>query len=540
MNKNIDCLIIGHNEMDFKDYEKTLRKMGVGSGAYRNLNLSYIRVNGKLCTADEVFNMFSSAPLPSTEAIRQGETFSATIGYLGSYLNKRGYTFDCINSFREEKEELAAKLSRENILTIAITTTLYGAALPILEIIDFIKKYNQTAKIIVGGPYIFTQFRTQEQMVLEYLLAGMTGVDFFVINSQGEAALVNIIHALKNNLPLEKINNLYYKTNGGYTFTPYVRENNPLSENIVDWRLFSHHIGKYVNTRTSISCPYSCAFCSFPQNAGQFQTASVEAVEREFNSLAEIQATQCIQIIDDTFNVPVKRFKEILRMMIRNKYGFKWHCHLRCQFVDEESAQLMKESGCEGVFLGIESGNEQMLDNMNKTAHLEKFRKGIAWLKEYQISTLGSFFIGFPGETPQTVQDTIGFIEETEMDFYQVQSWYCDPISPIWERREEFKLKGSHFQWSHTSMDGKTAANLLEKMFLAIEKSICVPRYNFDFDHLFHLLHRGMTLEQVKTFLRIFNNALKEKLVSPSQKEVSPMIINNFKEFFSQVNLHQV
>jgi radical SAM PhpK family P-methyltransferase len=537
MKKTIDCLIIGHNEMDFQDYEKTLRKMGVGSGAYRNLNLSYLTIDGKPCTADQVFNLFldgRGTGAPVQEPVRQGETFSATIGYLGTYLSKRGYTFDYVNSFREEKEQLAAKLAEDNILTIAVTTTLYGAALPILEVVDFIKKYNQTAKIIVGGPYIFTQFRTQEQMVLEYLLAGMTGVDFFVINSQGEAALVNIIHALKNNLPLEKINNLYYKTPGGYTFTPYERENNPLSENMVDWRLFSHGIGKYVNTRTSISCPYSCAFCSFPQNAGQFQTASVQAVEREFNSLAEIETVECIQVIDDTFNVPVKRFKEILRMMIRNKYRFKWHCHLRCQFVDEESAQLMKESGCEGVFLGIESGNEQMLENMNKTANLEKYRKGISWLKQYEIPTLGSFFIGFPGETPQTVQETIGFIEESGMDFYQVQSWYCDPISPIWEKREQFKLKGSHFQWNHATMDAITAADLLEQMFLAIETSVCVPRYNFDFDHLFHLLHREMTLEQVKTFIRIFNNALKEKLVSLSQREVSPMIINSFKEFFSR------
>lgn len=83
-------------------------------------------------------------------------------------------------------------------------------------------------------------------------------------------------------------------------------------------------------------------------------------------------------------------------------------------------------------------------------------------------------------------------------------------------------------------MDAKTAADLLEQMFLAVETSVCVPRYNFDFDHLFHLLHRGMTLEQVKTFLRIFNSALKEKLVSPSQREVSPTIIDSFKEFFSR------
>jgi hypothetical protein len=88
-------------------------------------------------------------------------------------------------------------------------------------------------------------------------------------------------------------------------------------------------------------------------------------------------------------------------------------------------------------------------------------------------------------------------------------------------------------------MDSKTAANLVDQMFMAIESSVCVPRYNFDFDHLFHLLHRGMTLEQIKTFLRFFNTALKEKLVSPIQQEVPAEIIDDFKEFFRQLTLDQ-
>lgn len=100
----------------------------------------------------------------------------------------------------------------------------------------------------------------------------------------------------------------------------------------------------------------------------------------------------------------------------------------------------MKESGCEGVFLGIESGNNQILATMNKIASVEKYLEGIALLKEFDIVTYGSIIIGFPGETGETVQDTIGFIEDSGLDFYRAQLWYCEPITPIRKDRQKYQL----------------------------------------------------------------------------------------------------
>ncbi|MCP5046486.1 MAG: hypothetical protein GY940_04890, partial [bacterium] len=189
MKNKIDCLLIGHNEPDFREYHEEIKKLGEGSGVYRNLDLSFLTIEGKPYTIDEIFNMYLGSPdaddpsFQPMDPIRQGETFTATIGYLGNFLHRHGHSFDYVNSFQEEKEQLAVKLTENEVLTVAITTTLYGAPLPILRIIEFVKKYNKTAKIIVGGPYVFTQYRAQEKMVLEYLLGGMKGVDFFIISS---------------------------------------------------------------------------------------------------------------------------------------------------------------------------------------------------------------------------------------------------------------------------------------------------------------------------------------------------------------------
>jgi len=532
MNKQIDCLIIGHNEMDFAEYEAGVRKMGTNTGAFRDLDLNFIRYRGRPTTAGEIFNLFSrdGGKAGSIKPLTPGETFSGTVAYLGTYLNRRGFSFHYINSFRDEKEKLAEKLKNFTYRTIAVTTTLYVSVFPITEIVDFIKEHHSGAKIVLGGPFIYTQYRTQNAIYLAYLFNTVIGADYYVINPQGEAALVEILRHLKNDIPLPQIDNVYIKSTAEDQFPEVSRENNILADNMVDWDLFSGGVGECANLRTAISCPFSCAFCGFPRHAGKYQTAGVEEIEKELISLDKVGTVKSIQFIDDTFNVPVKRFKEILRMMIRNKFGFKWYSHFRCQFADAEMIELMKESGCEGVFLGIESGNDQILKNMNKAVNIGKYLKGIDLLKKNEILSYGSFIIGFPGETDETAGDTLRFIRESGLDFYHAQLWYCEPITPVWGDREKYRLKGNGFEWSHRTMDSKGASDWVDKIFMSVEDPTWVPLNNFEFDGVFHLLHRGLDLHKIKRFIESFNNAVRDKIKSPHLEETGLNYIEEIKK----------
>jgi radical SAM PhpK family P-methyltransferase len=379
---------------------------------------------------------------------------------------------------------------------------------------------------------------------LDYLFKTL-GADYYVNSSQGEAALVKLIRALKQDKLPHQIENIYFrettKVNGGYTRTATAPEDNKLGENMVDWRLFAGRVGEFANIRTSISCPFSCSFCGFPEHAGAYQTTKVEEIEKELHLLSGNHEVKSINFIDDTFNIPVKRFKEILRMMIKNKYPFKWHSHFRAQFADREMMELMKESGCEGVFLGIESGNDGILRNMNKKVTVEKYYKGIELLKEYGILTYGSFIIGFPGETLETVQDSITFIKESGIDFFRAQLWYCDPITPIWKQREKYHIKGSQFEWEHLTMKSNEACDLIDDIFLSIEGPVWVPQYNFEFDGTFRLFNKGITPGQLKNFLHAFNRGVKEKLGHQGRQggsyleEVSGDTVEQIKAAFGKV-----
>jgi len=163
----IDCLFIGNNDVDFAGYEERMRSQGITSGAYRDLNLNFIHVDGKPYTVAEALNIPGFNGYPGPVKIAEEPVFSAAIAYLGSYLNRHGLNFEYVNSFSSGKEQLAQRLTGSEILTIAIITTFYVDMFPIIEIMDFIKQYNRTARVIVGGPFIFNRVR-----VLDLLLYG--------------------------------------------------------------------------------------------------------------------------------------------------------------------------------------------------------------------------------------------------------------------------------------------------------------------------------------------------------------------------------
>lgn len=531
--KSIDCLFIGHYEMECEQYVRYAETMATGDEGFREFGLNFIYYNNKPYYAYDILNLLGSPSMKKDRVFFDywGVVMSLTIAYLGTYLHRRGYTFDYVNSFQNQKAALINKLEQGNIHVIAITTTFYISVFPIMELVKWVRKYNHTAKIVVGGPFVANQVRTLDSDEALNGLFEMIGADIYVNNVQGEATLVKIIDALKRKLPLEQVNNLYFKKDNQFVSTPPLQENNQLSENLVDWRLFASEKPEYVNIRTAISCPFKCAFCIFPLRYGKYQALTIEKIQEELDLLNRINSVKTVYFIEDTLNASARKFKNFLQMLIKEKYGFKWVSFLRTHNVDREMVELMKESGCLGVFMGFESGNNQILKNMNKGATVEKNYQCVALLKEFKILTYGSFIIGFPGETEKTAAETRQFIEESEVDFFNNKIWFAYPDALIMKDKEKYGITGLHFDWSHNTMDSRRACQIMEQFFTNIEKSIHVPDINFSFQSTLHLINSGMSVENLKSFLSGFNRGIKERLLNPAQKNISPGVVEVLKKY---------
>src|SRR4026207_1936604 len=125
----IDCLITGFYDYDLEKYVEMLKTYGKDSGAFKDLDLAIIKIGGKHYRALDVLEKFHYRGEPNGSKghrpFHNADFLWPTISYLGSYLAKRGFSFEYVNLFHYEKERLREKLKRDKVLTVAITTTLY-------------------------------------------------------------------------------------------------------------------------------------------------------------------------------------------------------------------------------------------------------------------------------------------------------------------------------------------------------------------------------------------------------------------------------
>jgi radical SAM PhpK family P-methyltransferase len=524
--KNLDCIVIGYNEPPFSSYESLLRQYGDDSEAYRDLKLSFVEIDGRKMTYVDLLNhSFDLAwgdglPGGSGVTFLSGDIPSLAAAYLTSFLRRRGLSAEYINLFQVEKERLRELLER-NPLCVAITTTLYVINFPVIEMVEFIREHNPGVKIVVGGPLVANHVRNYNGESLEAAFADI-GADIYIVEGQGELTLSQLVHCLRSGGDLGTVPNLIYRDGSRFHTTVKMLENNSLDESYVDWDALSgESLGPTLQTRTARSCAFKCAFCSYPTRAGALTLSSLETIEKELDSMARRGNIRELIFIDDTFNVPLPRFKDICRLMIRKDYEFDWYSYFRCSNSDEEAVELMGKSGCKGVFLGIESGSPAILEKMNKAASADKYRRGIDWLKACGILTFASFIIGFPGETDDTVEETIDFIRETEPDYYRTQLWYNEPGTPIHQARDKHRIVGDGFVWSHASMSSMEAMDHIERLFLSIKPSLWMPQWSFDFWIIPYLRGRGISLERFREFMKLGHEMLALEIASlpASQKK---------------------
>lgn len=527
--QNKKCMIIGFNDFSFDDYCQMLDQLAPEAAAKRDLRLAFVNYEGSRFHALGVLNKTREMQgLPDLN-LNNSDFLWPVVMVLGTYLEKHGIAFDYVNLFQREKEVLAQKLASGTINTVVITTTLYVMPHPVQEIVDFVRSCAPEVQIIIGGPYISGLFKAHDREMLgDYL--SVLGGDIYINSNEGEDTLRQVLEAINQNRSITGLSRTAVLDNDAWVFGADEPEYNELKENFVNYRLFEPRgIGRFLSTRTAKSCPYSCAFCGFPQRAGKYRYLSTSDVERELDAVKAIGTVDTLTFLDDTFNVPKLRFREIMQMMIDNRYNFKWNSFYRSDQGDPETIELMARAGCEGVFLGIESASDKMLALMRKTSRRKNYEQAISAFRSVGIATHASFIIGFPGETIDTVQESLDFIETFRPDTFRAQVWYCDPLTPIWNDREKYGITGSGFDWSHDTMDSELAASITERFFLTAQHSTWLPQFGFEQWSLFYLRRLGMGQVNILGYLDGFNAGVKHQLLHGDEAALPGSITDRFK-----------
>jgi len=273
--------------------------------------------------------------------------------------------------------------------------------------------------------------------------------DFDVVCvGEGETTALELVEALKGRRSLSTVKGIVYQnrnSNGHSVVRTQPREfvqdldalPFPARDHIDNEAYKKHYRERFGYTTTSIitsrGCPFQCDFCSRAVFGHEFRTRSAVNVVDEMESVKAL-GYERVWFSDDCFTLDKKRLFGICNEIVRRGLGLEWECLSRVDTIDQDTALIMKKAGCVRVFFGLESGNDTVLRLMNKQASAQEARNAVLTTKAAGIQVGAFFIVGYPGETNQTILDTLRFASSLPLDYLSFSMPYPIPGTPLYER----------------------------------------------------------------------------------------------------------
>lgn len=314
----------------------------------------------------------------------------------------------------------------------AATVAIENAAL----LASRIKETQPETTILIGGPHVTA--------VPEKTLGLFESLDAAVIG-EGERTLPALLEAIEGGADLGAVEGIAFRRDGSVTLTsrrPFIDDLDTLPMPAYDllpdlsrfYRPAAHNFKRLPSSSmiTSRGCPGRCVFCDLKVFGHRCRRHSIAYVMRIVHYLTKEFGIRDLRIPDDTFVISKKDVLGFCAEIIREKVDISWSCQARVNYVDRDLLRAMRRAGCWQVDYGIESGSQKILDALKKGITREQALDALRWTKEAGIQAKGYFMLGSPGETLETIQETIRFAREAHLDSFQVSFFTPFPGSPIY------------------------------------------------------------------------------------------------------------
>jgi radical SAM superfamily enzyme YgiQ (UPF0313 family) len=220
--------------------------------------------------------------------------------------------------------------------------------------------------------------------------------------------------------------------------------------------------GPYSFIVPSRGCPAGCKYCIKHVSYNySVRVRSAENILAELWSLKKLGINN-VMMYADLFTVNREHVINLCQAMIAEKIDMQWMCNSRVDYVDEEMLALMGQAGCHMISWGIESGSEEVLKRARKGANPAKARQSLTWARAAGIKNFGYFIIGLPGETEETIQQTIAFSKTLPLNvaIFHIAAPY--PGTPFFYEVVENGWFRPGTNWEEVDMDGSTVLDYRE------------------------------------------------------------------------------
>lgn len=357
-----------------------------------------------------------------------------------------------------------------------------------IQIAEYIKKKDPSIKIVFGGPHA--------SLTAENCLMSFEFIDVICIG-ESELVIEPLVKALLDGTDLGVVGNLAFRQNGNVHFTDTMRL--LTSEELGEYTVFDYSPvdfapGSTFELEGGRGCPYSCTFCSTSIFWGRnCRLKPVPVIVNEMNTIYQRYGITSFSISHDMFTAKRRYIEEFAYTLINNNYNYKWHCSARVDSLDRDLIELMRKSGCESIYLGIETGSPRMQKLINKNIAIDTALMTIAHMQQLGYKLTTSFIYCLPNEEVRDFEDTLKMIERLlllNVDSVQLHRFMPLPATAAWESvKEQLKFdenlsdisifhKGD---FSHAAIEMIKSNPALFSQFYSVSSPIDEKYPNFDF-----------------------------------------------------------
>lgn len=347
-----------------------------------------------------------------------------TLAYIASVLRQDDHKIrlkDCLAENINTKNLM--KMINEFNPELIVLNTSFPSIKSDMKIASVVRDLYPQIKISIIGMYptLLKSKAMEEYRDLDFAIAG-----------EPEWVIKNLANSLENKKSLQNVKGLVFRENGQIITNP----NQNLSENNLNDLPFPardllnndayRHVsdnGKFTLLNTARGCPYGCIFCNAHNYYGtRCRKRKVESIITEIRECVHRYQIRKFLFWDEGYTLDNTYGEEIADAIIESGLKITWYTRARIDNLQLSILKKMKQSGCTGISLGIESTNQKILDMSEKDIDIKYLDDAIRMIKSAGIATVGHFVFGLPGDTMESANETIKFAVNSGLDFAQ---FYC-------------------------------------------------------------------------------------------------------------------
>jgi anaerobic magnesium-protoporphyrin IX monomethyl ester cyclase len=354
--------------------------------------------------------------------------------YVAAVLEKAGYDVEVLDAFQTDfpfrkigdvtevgmpYDRIRDEIQRRKPDIVGIANPFTCQVEHSIKIADIVKEVDPSVLTVVGGPHV--------SVMPTDFLEDAKNVDIAVIG-EGEYAMRDIAQFFEGNKKIADVEGIAHRREDGKVVLnaprPFLKDLDELpypayhlvdmeqylSPKKVEYRSFQD---RALSMITSRGCPFNCSFCSVHLHMGKpFRAHSVDYVVGHLEHVVDNYRVKTIYFEDDNLTLDLKRFEAICDKIIERDLRFGWETPngVRADRLNLDLLQKMKKSGCQSVFVGVESGDQYVLDNIiDKSLRLADVVKFAKNCKKIGLKTGAFYIIGFPGEKKENMKNTVNF-----------------------------------------------------------------------------------------------------------------------------------